>query len=851
MNLNKRLLAASMAAVPLLLGTTVEAASPAPSGPGMSMRMSGPVAPNPQQVVLLQGKLLDTRVKYGLDQDHGFLLAAQHPGTDGTYVSRFAHTYKGVRVYQSESVVVSDAVGNIVSESAADRRAGLGRGASAASLGQRFANFDVTPALTPQAAIEQLVRTGAPGASHVSPPTAELVIYPVLKRVRIPSAFHKRESQLNATDLVTQVAGYELAYLVRTRMINADRPLHRDAIVSAVDGRVLQQWNALQTETGVGRSQYNGQVPVSTSSSGGSFVMKDPLRGTGGRYGANTITNADHGSTAGEVYTNGTNAWGDGQQYVAGGSTTNANGQTAAVNALWGMMNTYDTLKNVLGWHSLDGNNTATYIAAHVYNNYDNAYYSDSCKCMFIGDGGTYFYSLGSVDVIGHEMGHGVTAATSNLAYYGESGGLNESASDINGEMTEAYARGGGTGSTVPSGNDWLIGMEISRSSDPLRWMYKPSKDGSSPDAWSSSIGGLDVHYSSGPNNRMFYFLSQGSKADSGSDYYSPYLTKSPRAMTGIGNDKAYRIWFRALTTKFTSSTDYADARAKVIQAAQELYGAGSREVIAVQRAYAAINVGADVDENSTGGPVVIGTQPQSVTVAPGATATFSVGVSGGTQPYKYQWMRNGANIAGASAASYSLRATPGDNGARFSVKVTDSASPATSATSSAATLTVATSAPVERVTNGSFESQATGWSGTTGVIGTWVGYNSEVPYDGRYFAYLGGNGRTATEMLSQTVAIPSVAQSATLTYALHIDTNEFSSSIAYDKLVVTLKNPAGAVLATLATYSNLDKAAGYQVRSFDLTPYKGQNVTISFEMNEDYSLQTSFTLDKVSVVTQ
>jgi Zn-dependent metalloprotease len=216
---------------------------------------------------------------------------------------------------------------------------------------------------------------------------------------------------------------------------------------------------------------------------------------------------------------------------------------------------------------------------------------------MFIGDGSS-FYSLGSIDVIGHEMGHGVTAATSNLTYSGESGGLNESASDINGEVVEAYARAGGKGETIPAeGNDWVLGKEISKSGTPLRWMYKPSKDGASPDAWSSSLKRIDVHYSSGPNNRMFYFLSQGSNADKAGDYYSKYLVKAPAAMTGIGLDKAYRIWFKANTTKFTSSTNYADARAKMIEAAQELYGKTSKEATAVTRAFAAINVGADVDE--------------------------------------------------------------------------------------------------------------------------------------------------------------------------------------------------------------------------------------------------------------
>jgi Zn-dependent metalloprotease len=95
----------------------------------------------------------------------------------------------------------------------------------------------------------------------------------------------------------------------------------------------------------------------------------------------------------------------------------------------------------------------------------------------------------------------------------------------------------------------------------------------------------------------MFYFLAKGSNSSSTSPYYSSYLNKAPLAMTGIGTDKAYRIWFKALTTKFTSSTNYADARAKMIASATELYGAGSAEVKAVTRAYAAINVGLDIAE--------------------------------------------------------------------------------------------------------------------------------------------------------------------------------------------------------------------------------------------------------------
>ncbi len=841
MNVRRTLIAASLAALPLMLCSGALAAG---------QMMAGPLAALPSDAAALAATLRAGHLKLGLDPDHGYLVERDHPGVGGTRITRLAHTYKGVRVFRSESVLVTNDAGKIVSESASDLRAGLGYGAASAAMAGRFSSFSVQPAISAQAAVGAAIATVAPmRVAHAVKPSAELIVFPIVASTRLPSAVNKTDSELNATDLQEQVTGYELAYLVRTRMIaGARRPVYYDSIISASDGRVLKRWDALQTVIGTGNSQYNGAVPVSTTLSGGVYSMRDPLRGTGGVYGAMAITNADHTGSAGAVYTNATNTWGDGQQY-SGGSTTNANGQTAAVNAMWGLMNTYDMLKNTLGWQSLDGNNTATYIAAHVYTGYDNAYYDDTCRCMFIGDG-TTFLSLGAIDVIGHEMSHGVTAATSNLTYYGESGGLNESNSDIGGEAVEAYARAGGTGTTIPnSGNDWKVGAEISRTGTPLRWLYKPSKDGASPDAWSSGLGNLDVHYSSGPNNRMFYFLSQGSNATAGSDYYSPYLTATPRAMTGIGSDKAYRIWFRSLTTKFTAATNYADARNKVLLSAQELYGVGSREAIAVQRAYAAINVGSDVNETGGGGgALAISANPASITVAPGATANFSVTATGGTAPYKYQWLRNGAVISGATAPTLSFTAQTSDNGAGFSARVTDSASTPATVTSATARLTVSTSKSTERAVNGSFENGTTGWSGSTFVIGSYAG---QAPYDGSRFAWLGGNGYSARETISQPIALPSSITAATLSFALHIDTAENTSSIAYDRMVVTVRNSAGQVLGTLASYTNLNKAAGYQIRSFSLLPYKGQTITLTFDMTEDYSLQTSFVVDRVSVATQ
>jgi Zn-dependent metalloprotease len=840
MKLRKSLLAAAIAALPF---------APAVAGALPEGLMAAPAQPmSADAKAHLAARLDALRAAAGLDSEHGYKLREQHPGANGQRIARADHTFQGLRVFGSESVVVTDENGDIVSESASTRRAGLDASRAAKAAGKGAP--DTTPAFDADEAIRIAVsRIGA--SVHRWKPEAELLIWPVVKTVRTKEAANKPESKLNALDLEEVVDHYELAYLVKTRMSKDKRPVFNDTVINAQTGAIIKQWDALQTVTGTGNSQYNGQVPIQTSLSGSTYRMLDSTRGTGGTFGGMAITNANHAPesnpTPGTIYTNSTNTWGDGQQYISGGSTTNANGQTAAVNALWGLMNTYDTMKNVLNWSSLDGNNTATYIAVHVDNNYDNAFFDPNCKCMYIGDGGTMFYNLGSIDVIGHEMGHGVIDATSNLTYSGESGGLNESNSDIIGEAVEAYARAGGTGTTIPlTGNDWMMGKEISRSGNPLRWMWKPSKDGKSKDAWSSTLGSLNVHYSSGPNNRMFYFLSKGSNSSSSSEMYSPYLTKQPLAMTGIGTDKAFRIWFKAATTKFTSSTNYADARNKVVLAAEELYGANSAEAIAVKRAYAAINVGTDVDEAGAGG-VSITTQPNSITVAPGGTASFSVAASGGTAPYSYKWYRNGTQITGATSATYSFTAQTADNGAVFNAVVSDSSSPVKTATSNNATLTVGSTPPNELVVNGSFESGTSPWAGNTGVIGN---YSGQTAYDGTRFAWLGGNGTTATETLYQSVTIPSTATAANFSFALHIDTAE-SGSTVYDKLVVTVKNSSGTTLGTLATYSNANAASGYQIRSFSLLPYKGQTVRLHFNMTEDSSLQTSFVVDKVSLQVQ
>ena len=539
---------------------------------------------------------------------HGYTLLAQHALPDGNLVHRVQHTWQALPVFGSESVLVTDNKGRLLAQSHTDLRTGLrtvfsttglpatglpatGMPATAMSANgvqsmgvATPAALKLQPALSATEAISR-ARSQLPGAQALritdeQAPQAQLMIYPLLKNQRVAAAKDKAEAELNAMDLEQVVQGHELVYLVKLQSRLGDQPMYRDAIVSAQSGAILKQWDSLQTVAGTGHGKYSGTVPVETTLSAGVYKMIDPSRGTGGAWGGSAVLDFKKATSgSGVVFANSTNVWG------------NIANELDAVDAGWALRNAYDLLKNTQNWKGMDGRNSATNIAVHYGSNVVNVWWEASCNCIRVGDSAT---PLATLDIVGHELGHALTFATANFVYSGESGALNEAASDIFGEMVEAWGKSKATGTTIPAtGNDWILGKEAFPNG--LRTMYKPSKDGMSPDAWSSSIGNMDVHYSSGPANRMFYFLAKGSSATTTSDYYSKYLTQAPKAMAGIGNDKAYRIWFRALSTKLTSSANYSSTQKACVQAATELYGATSKEVIAVKRAFAAINVGADV----------------------------------------------------------------------------------------------------------------------------------------------------------------------------------------------------------------------------------------------------------------
>ncbi|WP_052571583.1 M4 family metallopeptidase [Geothrix fermentans] len=517
-----------------------------------------------------RGHLLARAFEMGLGPDLGLAFRGRSADALGEDHVRLDQTYKGVPVLEGEAIV--------------HFRNGRVRAVTDDLV--RGLALSVEPIVGKAEALAAAHGALAPRGAYAHEPSAELVI---------ASLDPEGPGRARAA----------LAYHVHTELENgAGETKHTDFLVDAHTGRILESWDTLHTAgaTGTGASQWYGTVSLSTNGTGTGYELRDTTRGTSGRFGNNVTTNLLNGTSgAGTIFTDADNAWGDGLQYD-GTPGMGANAQTAGVDGHRGMQATWDFYLNVFSRNGIDDAGTATFSRMHYSSQYDNAFWSDSCFCMTYGDG-QVGGSVGEADLdtAGHEMSHGVCAATANLVYRKESGGLNEANSDIFGTLVEFYTLNNSTGSFIPSTagpgpitanyklfeNSWGHAYP----NEALRWMYKPSRDGRSPDFYSSTIGRLDVHYSSGVANHFFFLLAHGSQVDSFSDNLGSPMTNGVTSITGIGNDKAGRIWYRALTTYMTKRTNYAGARVATLNAAADLYGAGSTEYATVNTAWLAVNV--------------------------------------------------------------------------------------------------------------------------------------------------------------------------------------------------------------------------------------------------------------------
>lgn len=367
--------------------------------------------------------------------------------------------------------------------------------------------------------------------------------------------------------------GDRLAWRVRMERVLGGAPTRPVLFVDAADGSILLRYDDLQTSagTGVGQATYSGEVEFGTYAVKGGHTLEDVERGVGlcthtyksGTRVAKRTLDAD-------------NAW-------------EAASQSDAVEIHYGLTQTYDLFLESFGRDGADGaggpwqapSATGEGRCLSAYADYDRSYVNAfwTGTALYFGDGdGVTSGPLVSPDIVGHELAHGVTQYSAGLIYYGESGGLNEAMSDIFGALVERRVRG------EDNAGLWMVGEEVwtpDTEGDALRYMAAPADDGSSLDYYTASAGGYDVHYSSGIANLAFYLLSEGGA--------HPRLGGD--AVTGIGAEAAGQIFYTALTSYMTAKTDFAGALEATEAAAEELYGADSAELVAVQAAWAAVGV--------------------------------------------------------------------------------------------------------------------------------------------------------------------------------------------------------------------------------------------------------------------
>ena len=242
-----------------------------------------------------------------------------------------------------------------------------------------------------------------------------------------------------------------------------------------------------------------------------------------------------------------------------------------------------------------------------------------------------------------------------------------------------------------------------------------------------------------------------------------------------------------------------------------------------------------------------------NVTVSTAALNGFNsaVALSASGQPTGVTVGFSPSSIAAPGTGSSTMTITVGATTTPGTYTITVTGTGGTVTHTTPVTLTVSSGASSQLLGNPGFENGSTTpapWVPTAGVIDNSTG---EAAHSGSWKAWLNGYGTTHTDSVYQDVTIPSTATSATLTFWLHIDTAETTTTTAYDTLKVQIRNTSNTVLSTLATYSNLNKATGFSQKSFDVTSFKGQTIRVYFLGAEDSSLQTSFVIDDTALNTQ
>jgi thermolysin len=335
-----------------------------------------------------------------------------------------------------------------------------------------------------------------------------------------------------------------LAFEYTVRAVYGDEPAIWVTKVDAKTGEILERYNNLQTIEATGAGVLGDAKTFQVAQTGGQYAMTDTSRGV-------TISTFDAGGQqigpsqgATQVTSTTLSSWDTG---VGRGAAVDAHTYAGVV---------FDYYKKVHARNAIDGAGTPMLSTAHFGQAYENAFWDGTG--MSYGDGGSLFKPLSAgLDVVAHEFTHGVTESTSALVYQGQSGALNESVSDIFGVFIEHSLKPDDT-------KNWLMGESIAKTSTGLR-DFKAPANGQQPANMKSYVntqqdnGG--VHINSGiPNNAAFLMTMGGTNPTSGT------VVKF-----GIGWEKSEKVWYRANTKYFLSTTNFAQAAQAVMQSAKDL----------------------------------------------------------------------------------------------------------------------------------------------------------------------------------------------------------------------------------------------------------------------------------------
>ncbi|WP_045741648.1 M4 family metallopeptidase [Actinoplanes rectilineatus] len=591
----------ALAGVTALVGSTLVA-----TAASSSAAPPAPTPPTEAQAISRADALIEARpAAIGAVGDESYTAYRATIDSDGDAHVRYAREYEGLRVYGGDFVVHTNADGSL----------------AGTSLG-------LTKPLT--------LSTKAKVAEATALKTAKARFEGKLTGTDQPELFVDASTGLGRLAWETVLHGWAP---------DGQTPSHLHVITDATSGKLIGQYDEIENVAGTGASIYSGTVGVDTTLSGSTYSLIDPERGNG------STCDMNNGTSTCTTFTDADNVWGTG---------TTASRQSAAIDAHFGAATTFDYFKNVHGRNGIFDDGRGVPSRVHYGNAYVNAFW-DGAQ-MTYGDGAGNAKPLVALDVAGHEMSHGVTEHTAGLVYSGESGGLNESTSDIFGTAVEFYAN------TTSDPGDYDIGekIDIRGTGAPLRYMYNPTLDGASHGCWSTSTNSVDVHYSSGPGNHFFFNLAEGTGATAYGT--SPVCGTAP-GVVGIGLEKAEKIWFHALDAYFTSTTKYVNtaapantSRAYTLQAADDLFGLCSTEYKAVQAAWTAVNVAGSDLECPVANDFRVAVAPTTVTLDPGTSATLDVTTTSVDGEAQTIVLTTGTLPAGVTAAFADASVTAGES---------------------------------------------------------------------------------------------------------------------------------------------------------------------------------------------